>query len=560
MGYVTFKYSIFDDTIIREEIMIKRFLIVCVFFLLVISLTLPMSFGIILFKYEILVENKLHVFTETMNFTWPLRGHDLQNTCQSEYEASQNEGYEKWKYFVDSALHLVTPVIDGDGILYFTSSSKGLYAIYPNGTLKWHSDLVGFTEFQPAIGLNGTIYAGTLECFHAFYPNGTLQWVLPIKKNFCGRPVVNPDGIIYVGTNDGYLYAVYPNGTIQWEYYLGYSIIASSLDAEGNVYFVARYCDYLYCLNPNGTLRWTFETVQDIYDAPLIGDDGTIYTVPVYDVIVINPNGTEKWRVPSNGDGSSPSLAPDGTIVYSSLTEDVFGLDPDYGHIRWHYQLGFNPYDKTRAVMGSDGTIFFAYTDKWGTKAYLSAMNPDGTLKWTTRITSDIYPYSGMDLSSTPSIGADGTVYMTTWFHGETTSHGYVHAFGQRDPNAPTTPTVNGPLRGNIGIQHEYTFTSTSPTGNDIYYYILWGDDSYMNWTGPFCSGEPMSVNHSWSKWGIYKVQVRARDSDNLWSPWGTLKIMMPISYNSQFKLLCERLFEQFLNSNPILKYVIGGR
>lgn len=305
-------------------------------------------------KYDDVVPDKLVVHQ------WPMGGNDAQNTCLSTYSADKNDGYEKWKYLIEYPLDWVTPVIDSEGTLYVSSKHLGLFAIYPNGTSKWHSDLIGDFQVQPVIGLDGIIYVGTMDRFHAFYPNGTLQWILPIEKDFCGQPVVSPEGIIYVGTYDGYLYAVYPNGTIKWEYYLGYSIVALSLDEEGNIYLSAQHCDYLYCLYPNGTLRWTFETIQEISDAPLIGDDGTIYTVPVYDVIAINPNGTEKWRVPSNGDGRSPALAPDGTIVYSSDEKgDVFGLNPEDGQIKWHYQLDFNPGDKTRPAISNDGTIFF---------------------------------------------------------------------------------------------------------------------------------------------------------------------------------------------------------
>lgn len=415
-----------------------------------------------------------------MTFQWPMRGHDAQNTCRSEYDASQNQGYEKWKYFVDDPLDSATPVIDSEGTLYIKSVSDGLYAIYPNGTLKWHCDLVGLIEYQPAIGLNGTIYVGTLKYFYAFYPNGTL--------------------------------------------------------------------------------KWRFGTIYDTHDAPLIGDDGTIYIVAVNHIVAVNPDGIEKWRTPSIGTGFSPALLPDGTIVYSSLAEDVFGLDPDDGHTRWHYQLDYNPEDKTRPVISSDGTVFFAYTDQSGEKAYMSALNPDGTLRWTASITSDIYPYDGMFLGSTPSIGADGTVYVTTWFiRGNSTYHdfGYIHAFNQLNPNAPITPTITGPPKGKVGVQHEYTFTSTSPTGKDVYYYIMWGDDTYTNWIGPFQSGEPVSVNHSWSKWGRYTIQARARDSDNLWGPWGTLEVTMPKNkgvFNDHSIL--SWLFERFPHAFPILRYL----
>ncbi len=77
------------------------------------------------------------------------------------------------------------------------------------------------------------------------------------------------------------------------------------------------------------------------------------------------------------------------------------------------------------------------------------------------------------------------------------------------------------------------------------------------NWTGPFPSGEPISVNHSWSKWGRYTIQVRARDTDNLWGTWGELKVTMPYSYEPQFPFI-EWLLERFPNAFPILRYLFG--
>jgi len=206
--------------------------------------------------------------------------------------------------------------------------------------------------------------------------------------------------------------------------------------------------------------------------------------------------------------------------------------------------------------------IFFAYTDHLGDTAYLSALNPDGTLRWTADITSDIHPYDGMYLGPVPSIGADGTVYVTTWFYrgGETMPYhfGYVHAFGQRDPNTPTAPTITGPSQGKIGVQQEYTVTSTSPTGKDLYYYIQWDDNSRTNyWFGPFRSGEPVSVNHSWSKRGRYTIQARARDTDNLWSSWGTLSVKMPTSYNQPLLQFLELLFERFPNAFLLLRHLL---
>jgi len=536
----------------------KRYLVVSMVFLLVISSIGPLSFGYKLPEKESLVDNycmpqPLDGITDS---AWPMSGNDAQNTCLSTYSTDQNDGYEKWKCFIEDPLDFITPVIDNEGTLYVSSKFHDLYAINPNGTIKWHSNLIGSVHYQPVIGLNGTIYVGTMERFHAFYPNGTLQWILPMKKEFRGDPVISPEGIIYVGTKDGYLYAVNPNGTIQWEYYLGYSIVGASLDNEENIYFGAQHCDYLYCLYPNGTLRWTFETIQEISDAPLIGDDGTIYTVPIDYIIAINPDGTEKWRVPSNGDGRSPALAPDGTIIYSSYEKgDVVGLNPENGQIKWCYQTGYTyPEDKTRPAISSDGTIFFAYRD--GEMAFLSALNPDGNLKWTNMISSDIHPVDAIEFGHGPSIDANGTVYITTWFIAgeEHDFFGYVHAFGQLDPNAPSAPTINGQVQGKTSVQYEYTFTSTSPTGDDLYYFVLWGDETYSDWTGPFSSGEQINISHTWSEQGKYSIRARARDLNNLSGLWGTKEVTMPRNRASFYGSLFLRFLEQLLLLQRLLQ------
>lgn len=493
----------------------------------------------------------------TESFVWPMRGHDAQNTGQSEFVASQNEGYEKWKYFVQYGLEEKTPVIDGNGTIYIAADMfNGLFAIYPNGTIKWYTGMEADWICQPIIGLDGTIYVGNADGFYAFYENnGTLRWTAPIEDDAYGPPVMSPEGTLYVGAADYYLYAISPNGTIQWNYYVGYSNICPALDTKGNIYFTAHYSGYLYCLNPNGMLRWTFKIYSDTYDAPLISDDGTIYVTTGSYVYAINSDGTLKWQTFIDIIGYGPSLSPDGTIVYSSMGKDVFGLDPVDGHIQWQYQLNFNPTDKSRPAISSDGIIFFAYTDESGYNVYLSALNPDGSLKWTTSVTSDIYPYHTAHVGPMPSIAADGTVYVTTWFWG--TPGGYVHAFGQLDPNAPTAPTITGPPKGNVGEPYEYTFTSTSPMGKNLSYFVYWDDVTYTNWTGPFSSGEPIHMNHTWAKRGTYTIQAKARDSDNLWGLWGELEITMPYSYEPQFPFI-HWLLERFPNAFPILRYLLG--
>ena len=59
---------------------------------------------------------------------------------------------------------------------------------------------------------------------------------------------------------------------------------------------------------------------------------------------------------------------------------------------------------------------------------------------------------------------------------------------------------------------------------------IDWGDDSIERWIGPYPSGEEIAVNHTWEIQGIYNIQVRVKDTDNLWGPWGELEVSMPVN------------------------------
>jgi hypothetical protein len=134
---------------------------------------------------------------------------------------------------------------------------------------------------------------------------------------------------------------------------------------------------------------------------------------------------------------------------------------------------------------------------------------------------------------------------------------GYLHAFGPLDPNAPSAPTITGKKLGKINISYSYTFTSTSPLGNDISYLVDWGDGTTTDWLGPYTSGETLTLNHSWGSKGTYLIQARAKDTQNLWGPWGTLSVTMPYSYDLPFMNLLERALDRFQNAFPLLRFLI---
>lgn len=92
----------------------------------------------------------------------------------------------------------------------------------------------------------------------------------------------------------------------------------------------------------------------------------------------------------------------------------------------------------------------------------------------------------------------------------------------------PDMPSISGPSQGKIGETYEYHITATDIDGDDVSYYVSWGNGAIEEWIGPYGSGEEIHISHTWSEQGDYVIKVRAMDTQQRMSEWGTLPITMP--------------------------------
>ena len=122
----------------------------------------------------------------------------------------------------------------------------------------------------------------------------------------------------------------------------------------------------------------------------------------------------------------------------------------------------------------------------------------------------------------------------------------------------PSAPEIIGQINGSEGQSYNYNFVASDPEGQQIYYYIDWGDGQTIDWIGPYPSGTPQSFIHSWSERGTYIIQAKAKDIFGAESDWGTLTVTMPYSSAIPFQQFWERFFEQFPNAFPILRHLVG--
>ena len=124
--------------------------------------------------------------------------------------------------------------------------------------------------------------------------------------------------------------------------------------------------------------------------------------------------------------------------------------------------------------------------------------------------------------------------------------------------NPPSTPVIDGPKNGDIGVEYPYTFVATDPDEDKVYYWILWGDGCpAVEWIGPYNSGEEVTVNHAFLRAGDITISAKAKDIYETESEWGTLDINIPRTKTNHYSTIV-RFFQQFPSLFSILRNFLG--
>jgi len=180
---------------------------------------------------------------------WPMYGHNPEHTHRG-VQAPPATNVLKWKFQTNGEVY--APSIGEDGTIYAGSYDQHVYAINPDGTLKWKfvTDSPIY-ESTPAIGSDGTIYIGSLDkSLYAVNPDSTLKWKYTTNGPIRNAAAIGSDGCIYVpsGEEDHYMRAINPDGTLRWEFAIGRAS-TPVIGVDGTLYFGSD-IGYLCALEP----------------------------------------------------------------------------------------------------------------------------------------------------------------------------------------------------------------------------------------------------------------------------------------------------------------------
>jgi len=127
-----------------------------------------------------------------------------------------------------------------------------------------------------------------------------------------------------------------------------------------------------------------------------------------------------------------------------------------------------------------------------------------------------------------------------------------------RENEPPNVPNIIGSKKGNTDKEIPFNISCEDPDGDDVFYYIDWGDGETQEWIGPFTSGRQIKFSHSWNKKGDFLIKVKSKDIFYEESDYATFSISMPKSkYRlDSFQLILQRFLGRFPFLSEILKTI----
>lgn len=300
--------------------------------------------------------------------------------------------------------------VAADGTVY-TPTGEGIRALNPNGSTRWTYN-GGSAGGTPLVESDGTIYyvgyhAGSVRAC-AVNPDGSERWSREVG-DFCDTPTIDNAGNLYLTTSTGIYTISAATGEYRWGKYLAYPTVGSpAIDSQGRIIVCTRF-NGMYVLNSQGGVIGTSQPTPGLtLEAPAVGSDNTIY-MGLYDyagghrLTAMNSAGAILWYNTDVGGGivGSPAIGADGTVY--AVCKDGSIRAYRNGALLWTYhspQYGLAN-DGYSPLIDGAGTIY--YSARSAATHGILALNPNGTLKWSTQT---------YNMGGGLSMGPQGQIYV----------------------------------------------------------------------------------------------------------------------------------------------------
>ncbi len=387
-------------------------------------------------------------WTSLADSPWPNTRGDAQATGRSKYVGPSSPNVI-WRKDMPLGI-LYGPVIGYNNNLYFgsrainSSEINYFYSLDKNGNDIWTFQTEGGRPNMagPTISNDSTIYFSSLGFFnltggglYALNPDGKLKWqnekfMHGVYKRFIA---VGKDSILYLSWFDT-IYMLEPeNGTtidsVSTPYISGHDIVFST-GGDTIFYFSGRINtndpQNLNAATAQGEHLWSIEFSHN-HGVPVIDNENRIYAY-AYDtpadkfLYCINPDGTVEWKYPFDIDEryesySSPTIDSNGNIIFPSsihvnspVSDSGYITSIDYyGNLNWRTVIGHywddGAFINSGLVCDAEGKIYCG--SSFGNSTNFWCLNSNGEILWKLDL-------EGYEYDTSPAINSEGTLYIGT--------------------------------------------------------------------------------------------------------------------------------------------------
>jgi outer membrane protein assembly factor BamB len=485
-----------------------------------------------------------------------------------------------WSVFIGPGY--VGPVIDNDRIYIGTDShgydptNEYIFCIGRlDGRVIWSRNIYG--GIAESIQYDEDKIYFTSDIIYALdKDDGAINWTYPLDDYSVTKPILK-DNAFFTATSGGSMFKVdVEDGKRIWKTSLADFSWDNSITADGEGHiFLAVYNDRsINAYNEDtGELLWRYQLHAsslsfNAYHNNVIFISDTSGYVYALD----SSTGVLLWekKIGTTIDISSPTLSGGLLFIGTRDFEEgaFFALSETTGDILWKYTVGASvtaPPSIADGMMlcGTDSWNMYAFDFGIGNADWLlhrydssnTAFSPNGLTQWqfvsalcttvndiTTCTVTNTYDHTVMDVKLKLSDGINANWYTisgqllkseSNYYMIENLSSLSVLTFiiSTDQVHPPGKPTISGSSSGRIGKEYTYVVSAIDPDGNEISYYIDWGDGSFTGWTRTIPSGTPLNVSHTWNEKDIYIIKAKAKNIEGIESEWSDpLEVSMPKS------------------------------